>query len=229
MKKTAILMVILNGLAQHAAAEKTLTLTQVIYQESSPGVGSYPYRILVNDDYLRFDGGKDDDGYILFSREFKQVVSVNHEDQSRFYIKPEANKPYENNKIEVKIVDTELKKAPKINNISAKMHEIVANENLCRQVVSFEGLLPNVTQAWKEYEEVMQAQNQLSLSRTPEDMQTDCFITNNITHASQFLNYGLPFSIKSKDGTIRILQSYSEVEKPATFISVPAEYREFAL
>ncbi len=229
MKKLLILIAVLGGFAQQAMAEKTIMLTEIIYKETSPGVGSYPYRILVNDEFLRFDGGKDEDGYILFNREFKQVVSVNHDDQSRFYIQPKSKKPYENSKIKVDVVHTKLKKAPKIQNIEAKMHNIVANENLCRQVLSFEGLLPKVTKAWKEFEEIMQTQNQLTLSRTPQDMQTDCFITNNITHASQFLDFGLPFSIKSKDGTTRILQSYSNIEKLVSIMRVPADYREFGL
>lgn len=222
-------MAFLSAITQQAAAEEMMELTEIIYQEASPGVGSYPYRLLVNDDYLRFDGGKDDDGYILFNRKEKQVVSVNHEDQSRFYIQPQPKKPYENSKIEVKVITSDLDKAPKIQNVKAKLHDILANENLCRQVLSFDGLLPNVTKAWKEFEEFMQIQNQLTLSRTPKDMQTDCFITNNISNASQFLDYGLPYSIKSKDGSLRILKDYSIVEKPVTIMAVPAGYQQFGL
>jgi len=229
MKNRIFITVLLLGITSLANATETVKLTEIVYREASPGVGSYPYRILVNDDYLRFDGGKDDDGYILFNRKEKQVVSVNHEDQSRFYIQPQAQKPYENTKIKVKVVTSTLDKAPKIQNYKAKMHDIIANETLCRQVLSFDGLLPKVTKAWKEFEDLMQHQNQLSLSRTPKDLQTNCFITNNITNASRFLDYGLPYSIKSKDGTLRILQNYSEVEKPMSIISVPAEYRRFGL
>jgi len=229
MKNRVILMPLMLGITLLANAAETVKLTEIVYQEASPGVGSYPYRILVNDEYLRFDGGKDEDGYILFNRKEKQIVSVNHEDQSRFYIQPQTQKPYVNTKIKVKVVTSILDKAPKIQNSKAKMYDIIANENLCRQVLSFDGLLPKVTKAWKEYEDLMQQQNQLSLSRTPQDLQTNCFITNNITDASLFLDYGLPYSVKSKDGTLRILQSFSEVEKPKSIISVPAEYHKFGL
>ncbi len=208
---------------------ETLKLTQVIYQEASPGVGTNPYRLLVNDDFLRLDGGIDSGGYILFNRQEKLVISVNHEDQSRFVIQPDSNGSYENAKIKVRVVHSALEKSPKLQGIKAKQHDITANENLCRQVLSFKGLLPEVTKAWAEFEELMQTQNQLTLSRTPQDMQTDCFITNNITHASLFLNEGLPYSIKSKDGNLRILQSYSMVEKPKAMMSVPSEYREFRM
>ena len=222
-------MAVLSGLTLQAFADETIKLTEIVYQEASPGLGVYPYRILLNDEYMRFDGGKDEDGYILFNRKEKQIVSVNHEDQSRFLIQPQPKKLYENAKIEVKVVTSNLEKAPKIQNVKAKLHDIVANENLCRQVLSFDGLLPKVTQAWKEFEDLIQMQNQLTLSRTPKDMQTDCFITNNITNASLFLAYGLPYSIKSKDGSLRILKGYSVVEKPLSIMSVPEKYQTFGL
>jgi len=222
-------MALLGAVTQQAIAEEMMKLTEIMYQEASPGVGTYPYRILVNDEYLRFDGGKDEDGYILFNRKEKQVVSVNHEDQSLFYIQPQSKKTYENSKIEVVVIESNLEKAPKIQNFKAKLYDIVANESLCRQVLSFDGLLPEVTKAWKEFEELMQIQNQLTLSRTPKDMQTDCFIANNISNASEFLNYGLPYSIKSKDGTLRILKDYSVVEKPLAIMGVPVGYQKFGL
>lgn len=228
MKKITILAAILTSLSFQANAD-TLKLTQVMYQEASPGVGVSPYRILVNQDFLRFDGGKDHEGYLLFDRKKKQVTSVNHEDQSRFIVKPTTKGVYENTKIVVKVVPSTLKNAPNIQGVTAKLYDITANENLCRQVLSLKGLLPEVTKAWAEFEEIMQAQNQLTLSRTPKDMQTDCFLTNNISHASLFLKEGLPYSIKSKDGNLRILQSYSVVEKPAVLMSTPSKYSEFTM
>lgn len=210
-------------------AADTVKMTELMYQEAAPGLGVYPYRILANDKFMRFDGGNDNDGYILYDRKNKRITSVNHEDQSRLIIQHKTDATYKNEKIHVEFIHTELEKSPQLQGKKAKMHEIVANENLCRQVLSFDGLLPSFIKAWKEYEDFMQKQNQATLSRTPSDMQTDCFITNNISHASSFLNFGLPYSIKSKDGTLRILQNYQQVEKPKLFVTPPSNYREFII
>lgn len=222
-------MTLILSLAQQVVADNKIKFIQVIYQESSPGVGAYPHRILVNDEFIRLDGGNDEEGFILFDRKKKEIVSVSHDDQSRFVIKPQDKTNYTNEKVIVRTVHSSLEKAPEIQGVKAKIHDITANETLCRQVLSFEGLMPKVTVAWKEFEELMQTQNQISLSRTPKQLQTECFLTNNITHASLFLDYGLPFSVRSKDGTLRILKSYSDVEKPASFLTLPASYREFNL
>lgn len=229
MKNTLLFISLMASLTLQVNAEDNIKMIQVLYQESSPGTGTYPYRILVNDDFLRFDGGNDEDGYILFDRKQKQVISVNHDDQSRFVIQPKSESNFKNKKITVRTIHSYLEKSPKIKGIKAKMHDIIANETLCRQALSFEGLLPEVTTAWKEYEELMQTQNQLSIDRTPKNLRTDCFLANNIINASLFLDYGLPFSVKSKDGNLLILQSFSDVEKPASFVGLPKSYREFSL
>jgi len=224
----AVLILTVIGFSTLQAAD-SIKITELMYQEAAPGVGVYPYRILSNDEFLRFDGGNDNDGYILYERKNNRVISVNHEDQTRIIIQPKSKTMYKNEKINVDFIHTELEKSPQLQGKKAKMHDIVANENLCRQVLSFEGLLPNFIKIWQEYEDLMQRQNQQTLSRTPLDMQTDCFITNNISHASSFLNFGLPFSIKSKDGTLRILQNYQQVEKPKLFVTPPSNYREFKI
>jgi len=59
------------------------------------------------------------------------------------------------------------------------------------------------------------------------EMQTDSFITNNIRHDRQLLDDGLPYSIRSKDSSLRILKGYPVVKKSVSIMSVPAEYQQF--
>lgn len=210
------------------AQKPELTFTEVLYQETAPGLDTYGYRLLVNQQFIRFDAGIDDDGYILFDRAKKTIVSVNHEDQTRFLLKPQQS-DFNGTLLEVKTLSSDLAKAPMVQGTKAQMHDILVNQSLCRQVVSFAGLLPEVTQAWSDYEALLQSQNQQILSSTPKNMQTDCFMVNNMTHANLFLQYGLPFSVKSKDGTVRILSHFSSVSKPSSMVSIPEHYRELSL
>lgn len=226
MNKIFILIVCFSSFALNA--ETDMKFTEVLYKETSPGVDPYLYRLLVNDEYIRFDAGIDQDGYILYDRKQNKIVSINHDDQTRFYIEPNS-KVVKVKEIDLKIHSKAFKKAPKINNIKAKSHDLVVNENLCRQVISFSGLLSEVTLAWSKYEDLLQQQNINSLDRTPKQFQTDCFMANNITHASTFLNYGLPFSIRSKDGASKVLLNFGEITKPKSIVNIPLNYREFRL
>lgn len=226
--KFILITLYLVSTSLYAEAKKEIQFTEVLFNEVSPGLDPYSYRILVNKDYVRFDAGADNDGFILYNRANKVIQSVNHEDKSRVTISVDEAE-YKGKKVKVETLSKLLDKAPQVQNSKAQLHDIVGNETLCRQVMSFSGLLPEVTSAWTEFELVMQQKNQSTLSRTPQDMQTDCFIVNNITHAEMFLSFGLPYSVKSSDGTLRVLRDFSEVTKPSSFIEIPKTYQEFKI
>lgn len=225
MKKISLTILLFFSVISVAQA---LELQQVIYKEADLGTAPQGMRLLVDKQFLRIDGGSDKESFILLDRANKQIISVNHEDRTVIYIQPQQKK-FTAPKNQVRVESQDLPNSPAINGVNATAHMILSNETLCRQVVSFKGLLPKVTQAWSEYEAIIQSQNRQTLYRTPQDMRTHCFMTNNITHATLFLNYGLPFSVKSSNGNLKILQNYSNVTKGSDIFEIPKNYQRINL
>ncbi|MBC8211701.1 MAG: hypothetical protein H8E21_11605 [Gammaproteobacteria bacterium] len=224
------LLLLLPGLAplhaQSAESANTLMMTEVLFEQSEPGIAPYRVRMLFNASYLRLDDGNDDDaqGYILYDRSSHEIHNFNHEDQSHLLMKPLAHTPIEF-KLNFRVDKTGLKDAPRIKGEVALQYDYYADDQLCKTSVNVVGLLVDLTAALIDYEQALVEQNKQTLSEIPGSVRTACYMANNYLHASDYLQTGFPLHVIDDQGKQRRLVSFSQVSKPAALLQQIAGYR----
>ena len=218
------------GVRESAETNASISVTEVLFEESEPGIEPYRTRMLVSKDYLRIDDVQNEGDYILYDRIGKKIFSVIQSNRSILKIRHrliQIDPPYPLK------YETQKEKDPQAPKISGKPLEYLVfkvNDRECYRGITVAGLLNRVTEAMKEYAQTLAGEQALNLAKTPPEMQTPCMLANMIFAPSRHLEYGFPIRQWDYRGKARALVDYHEaVDVDHALFQIPEDYRVFSL
>jgi len=214
---------LLCSLTVFANPAKTISMTEVIFQQSETGLEPYLSRLLVNDKFIRLDDGENQGDFILFNRQQKTIQSVNYEEQNLLNINPPVQQKI-NLKLKFEVQQQDLPDAPAIAGNKPQQNLLLADNKLCQSVINVPGLLPQVQLAMIEYEMVIAAQNAVTLEFTPNEIKTGCYMATNILHRTRYLELGFPLQYQDYLGKTQRLVGYKQVDIPASILFAPESF-----
>lgn len=218
--------VVLTGCQQ-----RTLNGQQVIFIEQEPGVDPYETRMLVTTDSLRIDDGAESSGYVIFDRKKKIIYSVNDPNRTVMIIDPKPSELRPPLALTHTIKELgELKDAPKINNTTPVHRQFLTNNELCMDVISVAGLLPDMVKAMDEYQNVLATDSAGTFYNLPADMHKPCDMAISIFAPARQFRHGFPLREWRPGGFSRSLHDYKEsVAVTAALFAVPADYFTYSV
>jgi hypothetical protein len=202
----------------------------LLYEEQEAGTDVYPIRVLVNDRHIRIDDNLDEGDFVLLDRETRRLYSISREEQNILvvnYRPVEAKLPAG---LELSEVETTDPEAPRIQGRPTVNRQLLANGEICLQVVVVPGLMDAAVNGLAEYARVLGMRQLNSMDVVPESMQTPCFLSRHAYAPARHLGQGLPVQEWDGAGYRRALVGFNESVRvsPALF-RLPAGYAEFSL
>ncbi len=199
---------------------------ELLYKEVYEGEEPYYSRILANADYLRMDYGEDEDDFVLYDRNKKQIFNIVHDSETVLRI---SNNPVTiDSPMELYFSQSEMKqgKAHTFMGHAVSQHRYMSKATVCRNTVSVNGPMAETLAAMREFYMVLAGQQAQSLASTPKELLSACDLTINTFHPIAFLEHGLPLRVWDANGMVRELVDLKESHplNPELF-DIPKGYR----
>ena len=212
--------------ATDPASPDKLKSLQLFYDEVEEDAGIQQMRYLINSQYVRIDNGTEKSDFILFNVKTKTVYSVNHQDQTILKIK---NNQWQLPEFAFTVTREEqlVKDAPEIFNKPVYRYQVKAGEQLCTQVFLIKDVFSENMKILHQYQQVISGQQVAMLNNTPVDMQTPCFLVDQVYHKGEYYKSGLPVQITYDRGYAKLLNDFSEAEFAQALFVLPVGYTEY--
>lgn len=206
---------LMAGLTYWGPAVAETRATVVWYTQQEPGIDPYRVRYIITPDFMRSDDGQDSGDFLLFDRGQRQIYSVATEDRRVLEIDGNADAPQKPAKLLIDIRQHTDRKAPPINGKSPLEVDLVAAEKICRSALVAPGFLEPARQAMQEYSQALAVQQLRTLSNTPADYQTPCFLSRFLYATDFHLALGMVLADWNDQGERRELSAY-ETDVPVS-------------
>ena len=204
---------------------------KILFAEQEPGVEPYQTRLIVTKDYMRFDDGEGSVDFVLFDRKTNIIYSTNSGERTVMSVEAKSKKvnpPFEL-KDTVKNLGM-MKDAPKIQGETAQHYQFMTNDTLCYEVVAVKGLMPDVVNAMKAFQKVLESDSKVTFHTLPADMHNACDMSMSTFAAGRHLDYGFPIQEWTPDGTGRALMDFDDKFKAdKKLFELPNDYRQFSI
>ena len=205
---------------------------ELTYQEREPGVDPYEVRMLVSRRFLRIDEPADDSGYIVYDDKVKTIFSVSHFDRKILVIKQDMFSA-DDAGVEFSVEYMQLTDAPKVSGRNMFNYRVRTGKDTtgqtCAELQLVEGLLPEVTAMLKNYQQVISGQQVKLLKRTIKEVQTACYLVDQIYNEGLYYDKGLPVQEWHSNEKSRMLLDYRKVEINAAEFDLPDSYTRFSM
>lgn len=225
------LLLIIVTTALLAGCESKPQEVRIIFAEQEPGVDPYQTRVIVTKDFMRFDDGEGSVDFVLFDRKKNIIYSTNSSEKTVMSVAEkhkEVKPPFELNH-SVKNLGL-LKDAPKIQGKSPLHYQFITNDELCYEVVTVKGLLPDVVEAMKAFHKILQSDSKMTFHTIPADMYNACDMSMSTFAAARHLEYGFPIQEWTPNGTGRTLMDFDDNYKAdKNLFELPEDYRLFSV
>ena len=214
---------------QRLVSENGATMLNFVEHERS--VEPYPTRLIVTENFLRFDDGEGSADFVLLDRDKDVIYSVNSSEGTVMAVhkkKIEIQPPF---KLELthKQLD-DLKEAPAIEGIQPQHYQFSANGEKCYQVITVQGLMPDVVTALQEFTDLLASDSKVTFNSLPADLQKPCDISMSTFAAGRHLTFGFPIQEWGVKGSGRALVDYQLNYQPdAGLFTLPADYHHFTV
>ena len=205
--------------------------TVVIFAEYEKNVEPYQTRVILTDEYMRFDDGEGSVDFILFDRKANIIFNINSDEQTIMSVSPKRSKvvpPFELKQGVQKLDSTD--DAPTIAGIKPQHYVFSTNRQHCYDVVAAEGLLNDVLVATRAFNSIIASQNATTLQYLPADQQDPCELSRNIFSYNRYLQFGFPVQEWDSKGKGRALMDFKEnVTLDKKLFVLPTGYKQFSV
>lgn len=209
-----------------AVAAEKLKSFALYYDEIEVGAGVQSMRYLINDKFIRIDNGNDKADFVLFDVNKKTIYSVNHDDQTILKIENNAwARPEFDFKVSVK--QGVMSAAPKIQNKTVFSYTVSAGKKVCTDVFLIKNIHAKEMKILHQYQQILSGQQVATLSNTPKDMQTPCFLVDQVYHAGDYYKIGLPVKISYSRDYTKLLNDFKYIESDLKLFKLPEAYKEY--
>lgn len=205
---------------------------RIYFVEQEPGVEPYQTRLIVTNDYMRFDDGEGSIDFVLFDRNKSIIYSTNSVEQTVMSVTTKETtdvKPPFELKQEVKNLGV-MEEAPKIQDKSPLHYQFMTNGTLCYEVVVIKDLMPDVVKAMQDFQAVLARDSKLTFHMIPADMHNACDMSMSTFAAGQHLQYGFPVQEWTPAGTGRTLIDFDvNYKADKKLFDLPENYQLYSL
>src|SRR5216684_2588840 len=152
------------------ACAPTLPVIALFFSEKEQGGEPFQTRMLITPRYLRIDEGNDTGDYILFDRTHSAIYSVNYLDKTILIISPSKIDlaPPKVFKHEVRV---DKDSYPDVGGKKVIHYQLLTNRTRCYDVFAAQGLLPEASQALREYHQALAGEQAAIMKNMPIEMQ----------------------------------------------------------
>jgi hypothetical protein len=202
--------------------------TVFLYEEKEQNSPPVNMRYLVTEKHMRVDNGSESDDFILFDSALKKIFSINHDDQTILVIDNNTWKQPDY-KFRVNIVRKTLSQAPKVSGQSLIDYSVLVNNEICSRFQLLPEKFSKEMAVFQTYQLVLSGQQVISLRHTPAEMQTPCFLVDQIYNDGAYYSVGLPVQEWHSRGYAKILTNYKQEKVKQDLFSLPEGYKEYSL
>lgn len=203
----------------------------LMFMEYENNVAPYQTRLIVTQEYMRFDDGEGSVDFVLFDRKKEIIYSVNSLDRTVMAVErqhTELEPPFK-----LKLTEQNLgvmKESPSIEDKQPLHYVFSANDEVCYEVVVVPGLMPNVVNAMKAFDEILASDSKVTFHLIPADLHNACDMAMSTFAPGRHYAYGFPIQEWTKSGDGRTLVDYQLDYKPKTDLFVlPSDYKHFTV
>lgn len=204
---------------------------RLVFIEQEPGVEPYQTRLIVTEEFMRFDDGEGSVDFVLFDRKKNMIFSTNSSEQTVMSVSAknkEVNPPFE-------LIDTvknlgTLKEAPKVQGKTPLHYQFMTNDKLCYEVVAVKDLMPDVVKGMQAFHKILQSDSKMTFHTIPDDMYDACNMSMNTFATARHLEYGFPIQEWTPDGTGRTLIDFNDkYQADKKLFELPKDYQLFSV
>jgi len=205
--------------------------TLLNFVEFEKNVEPYATRLIVTQQFMRFDDGEGSEDFVLFDRQKAVIYSVNTAEETVMAVHRkniELEPPFELILTHTKLDN--LKDAPTIAGKQAQHYQFSANGERCYDVIVVPGLMPDVVNALREFGDLLASDSKVTFNNLPADLQKPCDISMNTFAPGRHLEFGFPIQEWSMNGSGRSLLDYQlDYQPDQTLFVLPDNYRQFTV
>lgn len=211
-------MVLLSLMPIGAIAEPAALLVYRVWEQ-----GSEPYvsRVLVTPGYVRLDEGEDGGSYTLFDRQREILYNVATDDRTVLVMDYSEPVPEKSDSLilqeQVEVDD----KAPTVAGQRPTHVRLLANGELCTELVVVDAVMPEAVEGLAELKLVLARIQAATLQGMPLDMRTPCDLASNIYAADRSLRFGLPLQERSTGRSQSLVDFSAEFEVDPILFTLP--------
>ena len=184
------------------------------YMDQDPGMPAALTRILVTPDFMRMDGGVDDDDFVLVDRRQRKVINVMHGNKMAMVFnpgklppKPADWKPR---------LDTQKTERGGILGFTLSVEDVVCSKGEAAQQAA-----PDAVRAMAEMKAILASMQYRVWAETPASLQHNCDLANQVWETGTTLKLGLPLKEREFTGRTRIFESESRQPLNPKLFRVP--------
>ena len=184
--------------------------TVLWYLEHEPGVEPYEVRYIASENFLRSDDGRDDSDFLLFNRRTRQIYNVVSEDKSILQLDGVGVLPSQPESLSIQISQSIDKKMPKIADNQLLSVSLNAADTECATAVVVPNYLSDARKILQEFSIAVAVSQARTLSNTPNEYQTACFLAKYIYSADFQLEKGIVLNERDAQGRVRELSRFEQ-------------------
>lgn len=205
---------------------------KILFVEQEPGVEPYQTRLIVTDDYMRFDDGENAVDFVLFDRKKNIIYSTNSGERTVMSVAAkkalDVKPPFELKQV-VKNLGI-LKDAPKIQDKLPLHYQFFTNDTLCYDVVVVKDLMPDAVKAMQAFQAVLSSDSKQTFNTIPADMHNACDMSMNTFATGQHFQYGFPVQEWTPTGTGRGLIDFDvNYKADKKLFELPENYQRYSV
>jgi hypothetical protein len=222
MQKILTPLALALGLSTAALAEQSSTL--LVYKVWEQGMGSYTSRVLVTPRFVRLDEGEGTLDYTLFDREQDIIYNISSEDRTALVMNPPVSEaePPKDLVLDQRVAADPA--APKIAGHAPQNVTLLANGQVCREMVTVPGLLPEAMDGLRDLQRIVARVQAATLSIVPADMVTPCELADDVHAALRPLDHGLPIKERTERRSRSLVDFNPAYVVADDVLEIPAGY-----
>ena len=233
-KKIVFLSCLLSVCLVSKLQADTVAADLLVYRvENQHAAAPYLSRTMVSDDMLRMDevGDDSDDGmqgYLLFDRKQRIVLSVDLETRSVMIIGQSADEAVPESPVALEIESRPLKDAPLFAGTPPRQHTFHRQGQQCFSIVSIEGEIPAMA-ALREMHSVLAERHRRVLGPAANEAQQDCKFLVDAYRPGIEYSMGLMLTLISGSENHQLVDYRQDMQVDAGFFEEPLEYNRFPM
>ena len=194
--------------------------TEIVYEDMDPGALAYTSRILIQDDRMRMDYGKDQDDFILYDRNAGMIYQVAHSAARITQIPSGPSKQTLPKGWRLGVT--------KEGTGANRLTRLKLNDRLCVEYRSAK-LLREESRLIRDFRRALSGIQATTWQATPEELRDPCALVLDVVQAGLEYGDGLPLLIRYSDGRSRVYRSHGRREVRAELFELPPGYQRFTL
>ncbi|MCB1816767.1 MAG: UDP-2,3-diacylglucosamine hydrolase [Chromatiaceae bacterium] len=213
-----ILMVVLMVATSAAVAAPSSLLVYRVWEQ---GAEPYVSRVLVTADHVRLDEGSDTAGYTLFDRRQESIYNISVDDRSILVMDSAEPLPAAPDTLILQEQVEGDAEAPLVAGRRPKHVRLLANGELCGELVTIEGVMDEAVRGLAELKRVLARVQAATLSSMPLDMKTPCDLAANVYAADRPLRFGLPLQERATGRSQSLVDFSDSHDADAALFTLP--------